>query len=151
MLSRILSLGLIAVICVICGSCIILPLPPHHKHHFVVPETAIRSLVPCQTQRADVLLQFGQPNRSYENDRFLAYLWYRYTGPVYLFPGFATPLYDERLSIHILILEFGPDKKLRRFKELVQRQEDLDAIYKVEKMQKELDDWMTEKSDHLCK
>jgi outer membrane protein assembly factor BamE (lipoprotein component of BamABCDE complex) len=97
------------------SGCIIFPTPSHGGERVITKE-AIESFEPGTTTRADVLLRLGDPTKRLEEDRFFVYQWKRthwYWG-IFLGNGAGGRFQYS----HYLGLEFTPDNRVKRVKEI---------------------------------
>ena len=94
-------------------SCLYVPTPEHGDSQ--IPDEIMNFLVPGETTRADVLLQFGDPAQRFEEDRYFIYYWQSVIGyTIFVLPHGGNVAPDENL--HYLCLEFTPDNVLYRWK-----------------------------------
>jgi hypothetical protein len=120
MVKRQALLGLILVTFLI-GSCVPVPvyIPTFPEGRSYISEEQFKFLQVGKTQRRDVLLQFGGPFWTEQNDRFFVYSWTLSHGALIVFifsplgGGPLRPIPNEKA--HYLCLEFAPDGTLKRF------------------------------------
>lgn len=119
----IFRLLVIKVFALIISGCIVLPIPtPEHGGSGVLPddeETLNNILKVEQTSRADIILQWGSPSETFENERFLVYEWLRVRGYLLWFIGGQSggiggaPSWGAK---HYLCLEFNSNSLLKQYK-----------------------------------
>ena len=118
------------------GGCIFVPTPAHLGTG-VITEEATKSLQPGLTTSADVLLRFGNPAERDAGERFFVYRWKRVHGWfVLLVPGTGPAGVEKN---HYLVLEFAPDRRLRRFT--------LIELWPLQDPARRVREWMSETSE----
>lgn len=98
------------------GSCLPLyiPTPPIQDGNARITEEQFKFFQVGKTQRKDVLLQFGGPAWTWQNERFYVYSWELVHGIFFMVSIIGAD--EEHVSkIYYLCLEFAPDGTLKRF------------------------------------
>ena len=117
MLKKIKLILLIPGLLVI-SSCIYIPTSDHGGESMISDE-AMKFFIPGKTTRADVLLRFGKPIQSFEEDRYFLYHWEATVGYIFFGYGYSGAM-GANPNLHYLCIEFTPDNKLRRYKHFEQ-------------------------------
>jgi outer membrane protein assembly factor BamE (lipoprotein component of BamABCDE complex) len=98
--------------CTCLSACIFVPTPMHGESR--IGAETVASFEPGRTTRTDVLMALADPMQRFADDRFFVYRWNETNGYVFVgfggYSGAAGPLE----STHYLVLDFGPDGRLRR-------------------------------------
>jgi hypothetical protein len=103
---------LLTALLLLLSGCIAIP-TPEHGGPYIAKETFL-SLEAGKTQRAEVLMRFGDPAERLQEDRFLIYPWERIAGYVFV-GGYGGGAVGGWTRGHFLCLEFTPDGMLKRF------------------------------------
>jgi len=96
------------------GSCLPLYIPTSPQGRAYISEEQFKFLQVGKTQRRDVLLQFGGPTWTEQNDRFFVYSWELSHGFFFIIFGNSAWGNDYKKKYY-LCLEFAPDGTLKRF------------------------------------
>ena len=101
---------LLIIVIILINSCVYIPTPEHGDG--IVPDEAMDFLVPGETNRADVILRFGDPIQRLEEDRFFLYHWKLIDGYIIAWGGMGAPTED----LNYLCMEFTHENLLKRWK-----------------------------------
>jgi hypothetical protein len=109
----------LVIVAVSCSSCVIIPIPTpgrvagDSRGH--LRDEALAFLQVGRTTRAEVLLNLGEPERAWREQRLFVYYWetepFWIAGVVYPAAGGAAPV---RWRVHFLLLEFDEAGLLKR-------------------------------------